>query len=239
MASSRDAYRPGTALVTGASSGIGLAIAHRLAQAGVRVALVARRADALAAAARDIGGVPVPADVSTTEGVSDIVAAVRESFGQPAPDLLVNAAGAFALAPIAETSLDWFDRMVAVNLRGPFLLLRAFLPAMLARASGHVVTVGSVAGRHAFPANGAYCASKFGVRGLHEVLQQELRGTGVRSTLVEPAATDTPLWDTIEARPDVPARSAMLDTATVAEAVYFAVTRPASATVHTLMLERA
>ena len=83
---------------------------------------------------------------------------------------------------------------------------------MLARGSGHVVTLGSIAGRHAFPHNGAYSALKFGVRGLHEVLDVELRGTGVRSTLVEPAATDTPIWDTIDftLHPGLPPREAML-----------------------------
>jgi hypothetical protein len=96
--------------------------------------------------------------------------------------------------------VEAFDRMIAVNLRAAFLLMRAFVPGMLARGRGHIVTIGSVAGRQAFPSNGAYSASKFGVRGLHAVLAAELRGTGVRATFVEPAATDTPLWDASTAR---------------------------------------
>jgi NADP-dependent 3-hydroxy acid dehydrogenase YdfG len=119
--------------------------------------------------------------------------------------------------------------------------MRAFLPAMLERGSGHIVTLGSIAGRQAFPSNGAYSASKFGVRGLHAVLDQELRGTGVRSTLVEPAATDTPLWDAIDrtANPGLPERTAMLDAEAVADAVLFAVTRPERTAIHSISLERA
>jgi NADP-dependent 3-hydroxy acid dehydrogenase YdfG len=158
-----------------------------------------------------------------------------------APDYLVNAAGAFSLAPLSSTSPEDFDRNLNVNLRGPFLLMRAFLPAMLERGSGHIVTLGSIAGRQAFPSNGAYSASKFGVRGLHAVLDQELKGTGVRSTLVEPAATDTPLWDAIDrtANQGLPERTAMLDAEAVADAVLFAITRPARTGIHAISLERA
>src|SRR5690606_34074671 len=98
----------------------------------------------------------------------------------------------------------------------------------------------SVAGRRAFPHNGAYAASKFGVRGVHEGLGEELRGTGVRSTLVEPAATDTPLWDRIDSarHPGLPPREAMLSAEAVADAVLFAVTRPPEVDVSTIRIER-
>ncbi len=153
---------------------------------------------------------------------------------------LVNAAGAFGLAPVAETPVDAFDRMVAVNLRAPFLLLRAFLPGMLARGSGHVVTIGSIAGRVAFPHNAAYSASKYGVRGLHAVLDAELRGSGVRATLLEPAATDTPLWDdvAVDQHPGLPPRAAMLAPEMVADAVLYVLTRPPEVDVRVLTLER-
>jgi NAD(P)-dependent dehydrogenase (short-subunit alcohol dehydrogenase family) len=121
-----------------------------------------------------------------------------------------------------------FDGQIAANLRAPFLVTRAFLPLMLRRGSGHLVSIGSVAGRVAFAENGAYAASKFGLRGLHEVLLQEVRGTGVRATLVEPAATDTPLWDPIDpdSRPGFPSRAAMLRAADVARVVVFAAAQP-------------
>src|SRR5208283_432105 len=96
---------------------------------------------------------------------------------------------------IETTTPEIFARMLALNLAAPFQLVRAFLPGMRLRGRGHVVTVGSVADHVAFPGNSAYSASKFGVRGLHEVLRTELRGTGVRATLVSPGGVDTPLWD--------------------------------------------
>jgi NADP-dependent 3-hydroxy acid dehydrogenase YdfG len=119
--------------------------------------------------------------------------------------------------------------------------MRAFLPRMLRRGSGHVVHVGSVAGRVAFPENGAYSASKFGLRGLHEVLLQEIRGTGVRATLVEPAATDTPLWDAIDpdSRDDLPSRAAMLHPGDVARAVLFALAQPPHVRIPTIAIEAA
>jgi NAD(P)-dependent dehydrogenase (short-subunit alcohol dehydrogenase family) len=228
------------AVVTGASRGIGLAVARRFSGAGAQVALVARGVAGLEAAAEEVGGVAFPADLADEHAVRRLADGLGELWGGGAPDIVVNAAGLFALAPLAETDPAIFDSIVAVNLRAPFLLIRHFLPGMLERGSGHLVTVGSVAGRHAFPANGAYSASKFGVRGLHAVLDTELRGSGVRATLVEPAATDTPLWDAIDfdSNPGLPPRSAMLSAEAVADAILYAVTRPPEVALRTLAVER-
>jgi NADP-dependent 3-hydroxy acid dehydrogenase YdfG len=230
-----------TALVTGASRGIGFAVAQQLSRGGVRVAMVARGEAELGEAAEQVGGFALAADVSQRQAVERLTRSFTSVLDAPAPDYLVNAAGAFSLAPLSSTSPDDFDRSLAVNLRGPFLLIRAFLPAMLERGTGHIVTTGSIAGRHAFPSNGAYSASKFGVRGLHAVLDQELKGTGVRSTLVEPAATDTTLWDAVDrdSNPGLPEGSAMLDADAVADAVLFAITRPDRTGIHVISLERA
>lgn len=228
-----------TAVVTGASRGIGREVARELVAAGARVVGVARGHDALRHAMEAVGAQPLAADVSDPAEVSRLAAALGDELGA-APDIVVSAAGAFALAPVHETSIADFDAMLAANLRAPFLLMRAFLPAMLERGSGHLVTVGSVAGRTAFPHNGAYSASKFGVRGLHAVLDAETRGTGVRATLVEPAATDTSLWDAVDrdANPGLPPRAAMLRPERVAEAVVWALTRPAEVAVRSVALER-
>ena len=222
-----DTLRGKTALVTGASRGIGLAVARELARAGAWVGMVARGGDALARAAEEVGGHAMPTDVSDPSAVHTMATYVGELLGD-APDLVVNAAGTFALVPLAETEPAEFDAQVAANLRAPFLVVRAFLPPMLQRRSGHIIQIGSVAGRVAYPGNGAYSASKFGQRGLHEVLLQEVRGTGVRATLVEPAATDTSLWDALDpdSRPDLPDRAAMLRADDVARVVVFAAAQP-------------
>lgn len=226
-------------MVTGATSGIGRAVAERLSAAGARAVLVARTRRTLREVAATLRGVPVDADVATEAGVAHVAAAVAELGGDGA-DIVVHAAGAFELAPLAETTVEAFDRMVAVNLRAAFLLVRAFVPAMLERGRGHVVTIGSVAGRQAFPGNGAYSASKFGVRGMHAVLAAELRGTGVRATFVEPAATDTPLWDAVDRSrySGLPEQSAMLGADAVADAVLYAVTRPDDVVIPNILVER-
>lgn len=236
-----DALRGRTALVTGASRGIGRAVARGLRRSGARVALVARGAEALVEAAEELGAHALSADVSDAESVERLPEALLDALGTSTPDIVVQAAGAFELAPVAELELESFDRQIAVNLRGAFLVIRTFLSGMLERGSGHLVTIGSVAGRQAFPHNGAYAASKFGVRGLHEVLATELGGTGVRSTLVEPAATATPLWDEVDydRHPALPPPEAMMEPRAVADAVLYAVRQPSDVAVRTISVERA
>jgi 3-oxoacyl-[acyl-carrier protein] reductase len=235
-----DELKGKTALVTGASRGIGLAVARALVEAGAWVAMVARTEADLARAAEEVGGHPIPADVTSPATVHGLTGYVTELLGDT-PDLLVNSAGVFALSPLARTDPAEFQRQLSVNLFGPFLLIRAFLPLMLQRGSGHVVNLGSVAGRVAFPENGAYGASKFGLRGMHEVLVQEIRGTGVRATLVEPGATDTPLWDPVDpdGRDDLPSRAQMLSPDDVARAVLFAASQPRGVEIPLLSVQSA
>jgi NADP-dependent 3-hydroxy acid dehydrogenase YdfG len=237
---SEQPLRGRTALVTGASRGIGARVAERLAQAGARVWLMARSEGALAEVAARTGGTPLVADLTDEAAVWDVLDRLQDELGGP-PDLVVSAAGVFALAPVAKESVKSWDDHLAVNLRGAFLVTRALLPAMLERGGGLIVNVGSVAGRKAFPENAAYSASKFGLRGFHEVLLEEVRGTGVRATLLEPGATDTPLWDPLDpdSDPGLPDRAAMLSSDDVAEAVLFVATRPESVRIPFLQIERA
>jgi NAD(P)-dependent dehydrogenase (short-subunit alcohol dehydrogenase family) len=232
-----DALKGRTALVTGASGGIGLAVAQALAEAGAWVGMVARTERDLARAAERIVGHAIPADVSSPTDVHRVATYLSELLGGP-PDLLVNAAGTFALAPFADTDPLVFDQQIGANLRGPFLVTRAFLPAMLERGDGHVINIGSVAGRVALPGNSAYAASKFGLRGMHEVLAEEVRGTGVRVTLIEPSATDTSLWDPFDpdARADLPSRNSMLRPEDVARAVAFVAAQPRGVEIQLLSL---
>ncbi len=231
-----------TALVTGASRGIGLSCTRAFAAAGVRVAMLARGEAALRATAREIGigAIPIVCDVARLDSVHQAVHEVETAFGD-APDIVVNNAGLFTLAPASGTSPAEFARTVDTNLVAPFTVLHAFLPAMRARRSGHLVMIGSIADRTAMPGNAAYAASKFGLRALHEVLRAELRGSGVRASLVSPGPVDTPLWDPVDPdrRPGFTPRAEMLSADAVADAVVFVVTRPADANVDELRISRA
>lgn len=226
-------------LVAGGTRGIGLAVARALRAAGADLLIAGRSTERGRAAADELGAEFCPADLATEAGVADLHAKALARWGQ-GPELLVNTLGAFELAPLHQASIESFDRQIAANLRAPFLLIRAFLAEMRTRGRGHIVTIGSIAGRHAFPNNGAYSASKFGVRGLHAVLAEELRGTGVRATLIEPAATDTPLWDDIDraSNPGLPRRETMMDPDAVAAAVVFAATQNPAVSVPNLIVER-
>jgi NADP-dependent 3-hydroxy acid dehydrogenase YdfG len=226
-------------LVTGATGGIGRAVAERVAEAGGQLHLLSRTASSLESLARGTGGRTWLADLTDDADTWSALYALSETLGGP-PNAVVNAAGIFQLAKAAETSVMAFDQSLAMNLRGPFLVVRALLPGMLQRGSGRIVNIGSVAGRRAFPGNAAYSAAKFGLRGLHEVLVEELRGTGVSATLVEPTATNTKLWDPLDpdGRDDLPSRSEMLEPDAVADAVVFALTRPPDASIPLIQIER-
>jgi NADP-dependent 3-hydroxy acid dehydrogenase YdfG len=220
-----------TAVVTGASRGIGQATARALTDAGCRVVGLSR-SGAPRAAEQTGAHAWVIVDLTDPTAIADAVQAVFDRLGV-SPDLLINNAGAFTIAPIADTSPDMFARMLAVNLAAPFQLIRAFLPGMRDRGIGHVVTVGSIADHVAFPGNSAYSAAKFGLRGLHEVLRAELKGTGVRTTLVSPEAVDTAVWDELDpvTRDQFPPSTEMLAAEDVAGAILYAITRPASVNV--------
>jgi NAD(P)-dependent dehydrogenase (short-subunit alcohol dehydrogenase family) len=209
------------ALVTGASRGIGAAIAGALADAGARVVRVSRTVPERDPRFRDLS-----CDISDSAAVEKLASQMLGQEGVPA--VVVNNAGGFLLEPLERTSPEEFDRQIAVNLRGAFLVARAFLPAMRDAGGGSFISIGSVADHTGFPENAAYAASKYGLRGLHETLVAEYRGTGVRLVLVSPGATDTTIWDPFapESRPGFPSRGEMLRPEDVADAVIFAATRP-------------
>jgi len=222
------------ALVTGASRGIGFAIAEALQAAGAHTVRLAR-------SLREGGGkgrTQLALDVTDADAVQRAAERVIQERG--APDVLVNAAGTFLLKPLTRTTPAEFAGQLATNLTGPFAVLRAFLDAMIARGRGLIVTIGSVADHAALPGNAAYGAAKHGLRGLHGVLAAELVGSGVRATLVAPGAVDTGLWDTVlaEAPADLPTRDEMLRPTDVADAVLWVATRPAHVVVSELRIER-
>ena len=187
-------------LVTGASQGIGAAVAWLFAREvrGVHLALVARNAAKLRAVARACQRTGAVAevfacDVTDEAAVAAMARAVTRRFGRV--DVLVNNAGRFAGAPFLRTRVADFDAQLAVNLRSVFLVSRAIVPGMARRGRGDVFNLSSIAGRQAYPNGAAYCAAKFGVTGLTQVMRAELKGRGVRVCAVHPGATWTPSWE--------------------------------------------
>ena len=229
------------ALVTGASRGIGAAVARRLATSGARVALLARSKETLRALAQQIGGgaMGLACDVRDTDTLARALDQLPDLMGA-APDIVVNNAGAFFIAPVQETSVEAFSATLAVNLTAPFAVVRALLPAMRTAGRGHVVNIGSIADRAAFPGNGAYAASKYGLRALHEVLRAEMRGSGIRVSLVSPGPVDTDLWNPIDPdkQPGFTRRAEMLAPSAVADAVHYVLTAPAELNVDELRVSR-
>ena len=222
-----------TAVVSGASRGIGLAVADELRAAGAHVVRLARSlVDAEAERRTD-----VRCDVGDPDAVTRMARRVLDAHG--APDVVVNAAGVFLVKPLVETTPGEFRAQLDGNQVGPFLVLRDFLPAMVQRGRGLVVTIGSIADHVAFAGNAAYGAAKTGLRGLHAVLQKELRKSGVRATLVSPGPVDTAIWDAVDpdAKPGFTPRSRMLRPEDVAEAVLFVVTRRDEVEIPELMIE--
>lgn len=185
-----------TALVTGASSGVGAATARALARAGARVLLVARRAAELERVAASIGnGVAriYPADLASASVVAQLAEAVTAAVGTP--DILVNNAGAGQWKFVDETTPDEAVQMMAVPYFAAFYVTRAFLPGMLRRNTGHIVNVSSVASRFVWPGATGYIAARWAVRGFTEALRADLADTGIRVTLYESGIVKSPYWD--------------------------------------------
>ena len=229
-----------SAVVSGASSGIGLEIARALSQEGFRVIMLGRDRGRLDRAAGDVPRASaVRCDVGDDASVAGAVGEIRKQLAGP-PSLLVNNAGAFHVATIEKESVDEFARTLDVNLTGAFRLVSAFLPLMRERGRGHIITIGSIADRSPFPGNSAYAASKFGSRALHEVLRAETRGSGVRASLISPGPVDTPIWDEIDPdrKPGFTPRALMLSPQVVAEAVVWVAMRPDEANIDELRLSR-
>jgi len=220
------------AVVTGASRGIGLAVADELRATGFHVVRLARSlSDGSADRQTDLR-----CDVSDPAQVARVVTKVAE-LG--VPDVVVNNAGMFFIKRLEETSPQDFSELIAVNLTGLFLVARAFVPAMVQRGSGHLVTIGSISDHVAFSGSTAYAASKFGIRGMHEVIRAETAKSGVRTTLVSPGPVDTDIWDSVDpdSKPGFTKRKDMLRAEDVAEAVVWAVTRPATVDVTEIRLQ--
>ena len=223
------------AVVTGASRGIGAAIAHALAEAGCHVALGARDEKALlrVAARCEKSGVKARAqtcDVTEESSVRELFLAAKRAFRRV--DILINNAGvSHAIAEVEKLSLAAWSQVLAVNLTGTFLCTREALPLM--RSGGVIVNNLSVAARGVFAGESAYCAAKHGALGFTDTLREEVRGRGIRVIALLPGPTNTELWN--QFWPEAP-RSRMMRPETVAAAVVQAISLPANSSVEELRL---
>ncbi|MFV0287796.1 MAG: SDR family NAD(P)-dependent oxidoreductase [Demequina sp.] len=175
-----------TAVITGASSGIGAASARALAADGWDVVIGARRVDRIEALAAEIGGTAIPLDVTDEASVDAFCAAIERC------DLLLNnAGGAFGTASVAEADIDEWQRMYDVNVLGTLRMTKALLPALIASGDGQVITIGSIAAREPYEGGGGYNAAKHAVAALTRVLRLELIGQPVRVSEIDPGMVET------------------------------------------------
>jgi NADP-dependent 3-hydroxy acid dehydrogenase YdfG len=218
----------GVFLITGASSGIGAATARQAAEAGFRLVLAARSLDRLTELADSVGGreraLVVECDVTEWEQQEAMVAAALDAFGRI--DVAFANAGFGAARGFLAESVEHWRSMVLTNVYGAALTIRATMPA-LKESRGHLLLTGSVAGRRALPGS-LYSATKWAVTAMGESARQELDGTGVRVTLIEPGQVDTPFFDN-------PPAGALLPE-DVARAVMFAISQPTRVDVNEILV---
>lgn len=226
-------------LVAGAGSGIGRAAAVRLAREGAAIHLAGRRREALAETQALMAGADVaihPADVGDPAAVEELAKAVLAARGRL--DVLVNTAGVnVPRRSLAEAGVEDYQRVLDTNLRGAFLLSRAFLPAMRAQGGGTLIHVGSDSALRGNNFAGvAYIASKFGLQGLVQAINAEERQNGIRATAIHPGEVNTPILDKRPVPPPPEARARMLQPEDVAECIALAALLPPRAVIEELVV---
>jgi NADP-dependent 3-hydroxy acid dehydrogenase YdfG len=228
-----------TAVVTGASSGIGAATARLLAGAGFHVFCAARRVDRIEALAEEIGGTPVPCDVTDADSVAGLAAVVGDTVNV----LVNNAGGAFGSAPVAQADSDDWRRMYEVNVIGVMQVTRALLPALIGSGDGVIVNVGSTAGRVAYEGGAGYTAAKHGTKVVTETLRLELYDQPVRVCEIAPGMVKTDEFSLVRFAGDRDKAEAVyagvpdpLTAEDVADAITWVATRPPHVNVDELVI---
>lgn len=211
-------------VITGASSGIGIAAARQFANAGCKVALLARNPGKLAKAAQELepcapGMATIIADVTSEASVTAAFDEIAQKLGPV--DILVNNAGVGFATDLSSVSIEEYRRIFETNVTGTFLCTRAVLRQMKERKRGHIINISSVVGKVTNPNAPLYCASKFALNGYTSGLAQQVAGDGIRVSTVSPSAVDTPYWD---GRPVD--RSKFLKPEEVADAILFVANQP-------------
>lgn len=229
------------AVVTGAGSGVGQAVALALVKEGWRVAIVGRRAETLQDTVAKAGAdkdklLPCPCDIGRSEAVEKLGRDVLAAFGSV--QALVNAAGTNAPKRALEVlSLADYHAMMDTNLNGAYYITQAFLPAMRAAKTGTIVHIVSDAGKQASPKAGpAYVMSKFGLAGLTQSINAEERGNGIRACAIFPGDIDTPLLEKRPSPPPAEARARMMRAEDIAQCALLAINLPDRAVVEELIV---
>ena len=220
-------------LITGASRGIGRAIADKLAGDGITLLLHGRDREALAqtcsgAEAKSSKVIPLRYDVSETDSIDKMI----KEIGATPIDALINNAGIAVVKPLGDITLGEWDKTLAVNVTAPFLLTQRLLPNMPSGSS--IVNILSVAAKTGFPGWSTYCMSKFALEGFSQAVREELRPRKIRVINVYPAATSTEIWKSVEG--EWP-RERMLAPEEIADAVAFALSRPVDVAVENINLQ--
>lgn len=232
--------------ITGASSGIGRACAYRFAADNFNLVLTGRRADRLQALADELKGkykiaaFPLPMDVRNQAEVETAIAGLPPAFSEP--DILINNAGlALGLSPLHEGNPEHWDTMIDTNIKGVLYVTKALLPGMVRRGSGHVINIGSIAGREAYANGNVYCATKAAVDSLTKSLRMEMLPYGIKVTQIAPGAVETEfsevrfLGDTDRAKSVYKGFEPLHDV-DVANVVHYTATLPAHVNINDLLL---
>jgi len=225
------------ALISGASSGIGSSIAKLFAKNGYLVCLGARsinKLDKLVEEIKSVGGdahsfyLDLLDDNSIKKFINNVSAIGNVN-------ILINNSGLGKFDKIENVSLEDWDEMINVNLRGSFILSKAFIPIMKQNESGNIVFINSVAGRHGYPYSSGYVASKFGLRGLADSLRNELRPFNIKVTSIYPGAVDSYFWENVKA--SFP-REDMMNTEEIAETVLFSIQKTGIGALEDIVIRR-
>lgn len=229
------------AIITGASQGIGHAIAHHLAQHGMHLVLCARSLEKLTALARELAEsypetqtLPLVCDVQDSAQVQRVVDETLKTFGKI--NVLINNAGvALRVGLFQETTIEEIDRTIDTNLKGAMYFMRAVLPIQIQQGGGTIINVNSIAGQTAYPFWSVYDASKFGLKALTEAVAEEQRSNNIRVMGIYPGAVRTEIWQGMHLE-ELPDAKKMLTSDDVAEAVVYMLSQPQNVFVQDLTI---
>lgn len=232
-------------VITGASSGIGRAAAEKLAQAGAKVVIGARRVDRLQTIADEFPANTIlyqQTDVTDRDSVASLVKLATDNFQRV--DVLYNNAGLMPISKMADLKVDEWDRMIDVNIKGVLYGIAAVLPTMIQQQSGQIITTDSVAGHVVHPGTAVYAGTKYAIQAIMDGLRQEQVGNHIKTTMISPGAVNTELFSTISdpkqrAQTEKQEKENGLSAKDVANAVAYAINQPADVAVNEVLMRPA